>query len=436
MAENITLYELNNMLSIVVGNAFQKQYKVAAEISELRVNSSGHCYMELVEKDDQGNTVAKARANIWAATFRKLQPFFEYSTGITLKAGIKILITVKVSFDPLYHYSLTVWDIDPAYTIGDMAMRRTQILNRLSEEGVIDDNKSLLLTSLPQRIAVISSATAAGYGDFCDQLKKNAKGYVFYPVLFKALMQGEQAAESIIGAMNRVYSNMEFFDCVVIIRGGGATSDLNCFDDYNLALNITQFPLPVIVGIGHERDITVLDYVAHKSIKTPTAVAEFLISQIANCDEYLNELSGEIADRIKDILSDEKLTLLALESQLPSLVINKIEKEGNRLSLLQSRLLLNIRERVGNEKVRLASTYTSIKEKFERTIERETNRISNIENKIELLSPDRILKRGYSISIKDGYAIKSVSELKEGDNIKVIFADGEAESEVKKVKNL
>ena len=436
MAENITLYELNNMLSIVVGNAFQKQYKVAAEISELRVNSSGHCYMELVEKDDQGNTVAKARANIWAATFRKLQPFFEYSTGITLKAGIKILITVKVSFDPLYHYSLTVWDIDPAYTIGDMAMRRTQILNRLSEEGVIDDNKSLLLTSLPQRIAVISSATAAGYGDFCDQLKKNAKGYVFYPVLFKALMQGEQAAESIIGAMNRVYSNMELFDCVVIIRGGGATSDLNCFDDYNLALNITQFPLPVIVGIGHERDITVLDYVAHKSIKTPTAVAEFLISQIANCDEYLNELNGEIADRIKDILSDEKLTLSALESQLPSLVINKIEKERNSLSLLQSRLLLNIRERVGNEKVRLASTYTSIKEKFERTIERETNRISNIENKIELLSPDRILKRGYSISIKDGYAIKSASELKEGDNIKVIFADGEAESEVKKVKNL
>ena len=249
-------------------------------------------------------------------------------------------------------------------------------------------------------------------------------------------MQGEQAAESIIGAMNRVYSNMELFDCVVIIRGGGATSDLNCFDDYNLALNITQFPLPVIVGIGHERDITVLDYVANKSIKTPTAVAEFLISQIANCDEYLNELSGEIADRIKDILSDEKLTLSALESQLPSLVINKIEKERNSLSLLQSRLLLNIRERVGNEKVRLASTYTSIKEKFERTIERETNRISNIENKIELLSPDRILKRGYSISIKDGYAIKSASELKEGDNIKVIFADGEAESEVKKVKNL
>ena len=436
MAENITLYELNNMLSIVVGNAFQKQYKVAAEISELRVNSSGHCYMELVEKDEQGNTVAKARANIWASTFRKLQPFFEYSTGISLKAGIKILVTVKVGFDPLYHYSLTVWDIDPAYTVGDMAMRRTQILNRLAEEGVIDDNKSLSLSATPQRIAIISSATAAGYGDFCDQLKKNSKGFVFYPVLFKALMQGEQSAQSIIDALNRVYENTHLFDCVVIIRGGGATSELNCFDDYNLALNITQFPLPVIVGIGHERDITVLDYVAFKSIKTPTAVAEFLISQIAASDDYLNELSGEIADRIKDILGNEKLTLSTIESRLPSLVINKIERERNSLSQLQSRLLMNIQNCVGKERIRLATTYTSLKEKFDRTIEREKNRIVNIENNIELLSPDKILKRGYSISVKDGFPVKSITELKEGDKIKVVFADGEAETEVKNLKNI
>lgn len=436
MAENITLYELNNMLSIVVGNAFQKQYKVAAEISELRVNGSGHCYIELIEKDEQGNTVAKARANIWAATFRKLQPFFEYSTGISLKAGIKVLLTVKVSFDPLYHYSLTVWDIDPAYTIGDMAMRRTQILNRLAEEGVIDDNKSLTLPPVPKRIAVISSATAAGYGDFCDQLKKNVKGYVFYPVLFKALMQGEQTSESIINAMNRIYDNMELFDCVVIIRGGGATSDLNCFDDYNLALNIAQFPLPVIVGIGHERDITVLDYVAYKSIKTPTAVAEFLISQIAASDDYLNELSGEIADRIKDILGEEKLSLASIENQLPSLVINKIERERNSLEQLQSRVLLNIRERVGREQIKLATVHISLIDKFERAIERESNRVANIEKSIELLSPDRILKRGYSISVKDGFPVKSVTELKEGDNIKVVFADGEAETEVKNLKNI
>ncbi|MBQ3576954.1 MAG: exodeoxyribonuclease VII large subunit, partial [Coprobacter sp.] len=319
MPENITLYELNNMLSVAVNNAFPKQYKVAAEISELRENNSGHCYMELIEKDDMGNTVAKARANIWAATYRKLRPFFEYSTGISLTAGIKVLVTVKVGFDPIYHYSLTVWDIDPAYTVGDMAIRRTQILNRLSEEGVIDDNKSLTLSPVPQKIAVISSATAAGYGDFCDQLKNNSYQYKFYPVLFKALMQGERSADSVIEALNRVYENIDKFDCVVIIRGGGATSELNCFDDYNLALNITQFPLPVIVGIGHERDTTVLDFVAYKSVKTPTAVAEYLISTLAESDAYLNELSGEIVERIKNLLSENQLALSLIESKIPSL---------------------------------------------------------------------------------------------------------------------
>lgn len=431
MAENITLYELNNMLSIVVGNAFQKQYKVAAEISELRVNSSGHCYMELVEKDDQGNTVAKARANIWAATFRKLQPFFEYSTGITLKAGIKILITVKVSFDPLYHYSLTVWDIDPAYTIGDMAMRRTQILNRLSEEGVINDNKSLTLSAIPQKIAVISSATAAGFGDFCNQIENNSQGYVFYPILFKALMQGEQSAESIIAALNRIYDNANMFDCVVIIRGGGATSELNCFDDYELALNITQFPLPVIVGIGHERDTTVLDYVAYKSVKTPTAVAEFLISSIASSDGYINELSGEIIDRIKNLLNDAKLKLSTIENKAPALITNKLEREKGLLSQRQSRVVMELQRKVSNERIKVATSFATLKSNFQRSIEREENRITNIANNIDLLSPDKILKRGYSISVKDGYPIKSVTEVKENDNIKVIFTDGEIDAVVK-----
>lgn len=431
MAENITLYELNNMLSIVVGNAFQKQYKVAAEISELRVNSSGHCYMELVEKDDQGNTVAKARANIWAATFRKLQPFFEYSTGITLKAGIKILITVKVSFDPLYHYSLTVWDIDPAYTIGDMAMRRAQILNRLSEEGVIDDNKSLTLSAIPQKIAVISSATAAGFGDFCNQIENNSQGYVFYPILFKALMQGEQSAESIIAALNRIYDNANMFDCVVIIRGGGATSELNCFDDYELALNITQFPLPVIVGIGHERDTTVLDYVAYKSVKTPTAVAEFLISSIASSDGYINELSGEIIDRIKNLLNDAKLKLSTIENKAPALITNKLEREKGLLSQRQSRIVMELQRKISNERIKVATSFATLKSNFQRSIEREENRITNIATNIDLLSPDKILKRGYSISVKDGYPIKSVTEVKENDNIKVIFTDGEIDAVVK-----
>lgn len=433
MPENITLYELNNMLSVAVNNAFPKQYKVAAEISELRENNSGHCYMELIEKDDMGNTVAKARANIWAATYRKLRPFFEYSTGISLTAGIKVLVTVKVGFDPIYHYSLTVWDIDPAYTVGDMAIRRTQILNRLSEEGVIDDNKSLTLSPVPQKIAVISSATAAGYGDFCDQLKNNSYQYKFYPVLFKALMQGERSADSVIEALNRVYENIDKFDCVVIIRGGGATSELNCFDDYNLALNITQFPLPVIVGIGHERDTTVLDFVAYKSVKTPTAVAEYLISTLAESDAYLNELSGEIVERIKNLLSENQLALSLIESKIPSLITSKVEREQNRLSQLQSRVMMEIQSQVTKEQIRVATLCTALKNQIERTIERQLNRVANLETNISLLSPNKILERGYSIAVKDGFLIKSVSEISRGDSLKLIFADGEAETEVKKI---
>lgn len=433
MPENITLYELNNMLSVAVNNAFPKQYKVAAEISELRENNSGHCYMELIEKDDMGNTVAKARANIWAATYRKLRPFFEYSTGISLTAGIKVLVTVKVGFDPIYHYSLTVWDIDPAYTVGDMAIRRTQILNRLSEEGVIDDNKSLTLSPVPQKIAVISSATAAGYGDFCDQLKNNSYQYKFYPVLFKALMQGERSADSVIEALNRVYENIDKFDCVVIIRGGGATSELNCFDDYNLALNITQFPLPVIVGIGHERDTTVLDFVAYKSVKTPTAVAEYLISTLAESDAYLNELSGEIVERIKNLLSENQLALSLIESKIPSLITSKVEREQNRLSQLQSRVMMEIQSQVTKEQIRVATLGTALKNQIERSIEHQLNRVANLETNISLLSPNKILERGYSIAVKDGFLIKSVSEINRGDSLKLIFADGEAETEVKKI---
>lgn len=433
MAEHVTLYELNNLLSVAVNNAFPRQFKVAGEISELRENNSGHCYLELIEKDSSGNIVAKARANIWAATYRKLRPFFEYSTGISLRAGIKVLLSVKVNFDPLYHYSLTVWDIDPAYSVGDMALHRTQILNRLREEGVIDDNKSLILPATPQRIAVISSATAAGYGDFCDQLKNNTSHFVFYPVLFKALMQGESAADSVVDALNRIYQNIDLFDCVVIIRGGGATSELNCFDDYNLAFNITQFPIPVIVGIGHERDTTVLDYVAYQSVKTPTAVAEFLISTLAEAYSIIDELSGEISERIKNLLSEERLKLSTIERVLPSLVINKVERERNTISQLQSRVISAIQSRVNKEQLWMATTSSSLKNAFGRVVEREENRVSTLETKIELLSPDTILKRGYSISVKDGVVIKGISDIKESDNIKVIFADGEAEAEVKNI---
>lgn len=435
MAESYTLYELNSMLSAAVSEAFPKNYWVTAEISELRENSSGHCYLEFIQKDELGNSVARARANIWAGTYRKLLPFFEHSTGIHLTAGIKVLVCVKVTFDPLYQYSLTVWDIDPAYTIGDMELRRNMILNRLEEEGVIDDNKELDLSPIPQRIAVISSPTAAGYGDFCHQLNNNAGGYAFYPTLFKAIMQGEQSPKSVIEALNKVYENAHLFDCVVIIRGGGASSELNCFDDYDLALNITQFPLPVIVGIGHERDITVLDYVAYKSIKTPTAVAEYLISQMAVSDEYLNELRGEIVERVKDALTQARHNISTIENKIPSVITTRIERERSRLSAQQNQLTMGINSKVSKEQVSVATKVATIKALFERVIEREKNRIAMIDSRVELLSPDAILKRGYSITVKNGYPVKSVQEIETEDNINIIFADGEAVAEIKKREN-
>ena len=277
----LSLYELNNLVRSRLEHAFPEEYWVQAELSDVRSNATGHCYLELIEKDARGNNlIARARAMIWNQVYRLLKPYFEQETGQAFVSGLKVLVKVTVGFHELYGYSLTILDIDPSYTLGDMARRRREILAKLEEEGVLTLNKELEMPLLPQRIAVISSATAAGYGDFCNQLAGNPYGYVFYPRLFPAMMQGERVEESIIGALNRIYSHAEAWDVVVIIRGGGATSDLSNFDSYLLAANCAQFPLPIITGIGHERDDTVIDAVAHTRVKTPTAAAEYLIARV------------------------------------------------------------------------------------------------------------------------------------------------------------
>lgn len=253
------------------------------ELSDVRSNTTGHCYLEFVQKDPRSNNlVAKARGMIWSNIYRLLKPYFEETTGQLFASGIKVLVKVTVQFHELYGYSLTVLDIDPAYTLGDMARRRREILMQLEEEGVLTLNKELEMPVLPQRIAVISSATAAGYGDFCHQLQHNSGGFFFYTELFPALMQGNQVEESVLAALDRINDRVNEFDVVVIIRGGGATSDLSGFDTYLLAAACAQFPLPVITGIGHERDDTVLDSVAHTRVKTPTAAAELLIHRTPN----------------------------------------------------------------------------------------------------------------------------------------------------------
>ena len=300
--DSLSLLELNALVRRSLEQCLPDEYWIQAELSDVRSNTTGHCYLEFIQKDPRSNSlVAKARGMIWNNIYRLLKPYFEESTGQLFTSGIKVLVKVTVQFHELYGYSLTVQDIDPTYTLGDMALRRREILQQLEAEGVLTLNKELEMPVLPQRIAVISSATAAGYGDFCHQLQHNSRGFFFYTELFPALMQGAQIESSVLDALDRVNRRLNDFDVVVIIRGGGATSDLSGFDTYLLAAACAQFPLPIITGIGHERDDTVLDSVAHTRVKTPTAAAELLINCMEEAAGRLEYLSARIQEGVDSL---------------------------------------------------------------------------------------------------------------------------------------
>lgn len=436
MENEITLYQLNMMISAAVTEAFPGRFKVSAEISEQREHSSGHCYLELIQKDPaNGQTVARARANIWANTYRTLRPHFEKATGRKLQAGVKVLVTASVSFHPNYHYSLTIWDIDPTYTIGDMARRRAEIIKRLTDDGIIDDNKKTVWDLLPRRVAVISSPSAAGYGDFMNQLHGNARGYKFYTALFAAAMQGDASEASIIGAMERIFNAHEMFDCVVIIRGGGATSELNCFDSYPLAQSVAQCPLPVIVGIGHDRDETVLDYVANTRVKTPTAAAEKLIEKMQEAEERCSALKEEVIATVTGRMQGEKERVALLKERIPNAVMRRINREENRAMQIKNRIIYGIQQNISHSRLTLATFRATVKSGAGRVIEREKNRVELIRNMIELSSPDNILKRGYSITTVNGLPIRSAGQVSAGDEIETILIDGKITSEVKKTIN-
>jgi exodeoxyribonuclease VII large subunit len=350
--------------------------------------------------------VAKSRGNIWNHTFRILKPYFEQATGQAFVSGIKVLVKVSIDFHELYGYSLTVLDIDPSYTLGDIQRQRQLILRQLAEEGVLDLNKELPFPLFPQRVAVISSATAAGYGDFLNQLEHNPSGFVFYPKLFPAMMQGEKIEDSVITALNRIYASKELFDVVVIIRGGGATSDLHGFDSYLLAANCAQFPLPVITGIGHERDETVLDYVANKRAKTPTAVAAFLIDWVMETWSELEEIHQNILDFYGEMLVLQKHRLQSSAYRLQTNTSILLEKYKASLQLYQTH-------------IRNVST---------QLIERKKHGLAVHEQFLQLSSPQHVLSRGYSVTLKDGKTVKSADVLQEGDTIQTIFSSGKVES--------
>jgi exodeoxyribonuclease VII large subunit len=407
--ETLSLLELNGRVKSTLQFEMPDAYWVQAEISSISPSGQGHCYLELVQKDATGrNFLAKAKANIWRGTWLKLKPYFEAQTGETLKVGMKVLLQVTVTFHEVYGYSLVVQDIDPAYTMGDMARRRKEILEQLARDGVIGLNKELEIPALPHRIAVISSATAAGWGDFRNQLDGNIYGFRFYVKLFPALMQGDDVERSVVSALNAVAARRDDFDLVVIIRGGGAVSELSCFDSYNLAFNIANFPLPVITGIGHERDDTVADVVAHTKVKTPTAAAEFIINRVFDTASELENLTRRMSDAITGRMNAENVRIERLSQKLPSLFAVLKARQEQLLETVWIRSVNGVRNLLTSQ----------------------THKLEILDKTLAAADPAVILKRGYSLTRAGGRVVKSASDLKKGDRLTTVFADGSVESEI------
>ena len=432
MVNHLSLYELNSLVRDVISMSLPDSYWVEAELSEAREGYGGHCYMELIEKDEHSNTpIAKAHASCWRNRWMLLKPQFERVTGQRIHAGMKVLLKVHAQFHENYGFSWIVDDIDPTYTMGDMARKRMEIIQTLKEEGVFDLQKELKLPMFCQRIAVISSATAAGYGDFCNQLADNGYGLQFTTALFAATMQGEGVEQSVISALNRINEEWENWDCVVIIRGGGATSDLSGFDTLALAENVVNFPLPIITGIGHERDESVLDMISFQRVKTPTAAAAFLVDHLTEVYARIEDAQEAIVNYVKRRLQVERMKFERLSTLIPTLFSLVKVRQSNRLDQLLNRLKVKAERIPADGLHRLEMLEARLKEPVARKLERELHRVEMLSQRAVAQDPERLLSRGYSITLKDGKSIKDASQLKSGDEIESRFAKGVAKAVVK-----
>ena len=402
-----TLFELNRLVRETIECEMPNEYWVEAELSECR-ESRGHCYMELIEKDEQTATpIAKASAKCWASKWMLVRPYFERATGQRLVAGMKVLLKVYPQFHEAFGFSWIVTDIDPTYTLGDMARKRQEIIRKLKEEGVFDLQKELTLPLFCQHIAVISSETAAGYGDFCNQLSNNPYGFQFQTQLFPAIMQGEGVKQSIINALERIYDQP--FDCVVIIRGGGATSDMSGFDTLALAEHVANFPLPIITGIGHDRDESILDMVSHTRVKTPTAAAALLIDHLKEMLDTVMNAQNSITRLVQQKLSTLSAQLSNVSEAIPRLFTIVKTRQEAKIDALQQRIPMLL----------------------ERRLLAENHRLQLMEEKLKALDPQLLLKRGYSITLHNGRAVKDATPLKAGDEIETRLAQGLIHSIVK-----
>lgn len=452
----ITLFELNSQIRQALKSRFTDAVWITAEITEIQNNSSGHCYLQLADKKEgEDAVIATARGTIWAFTYRMLRPYFETTTGRSLAKGMKVLVNVEVVFHEVYGYSLNIKDIDPTFTIGDLERKKREIIEQLQKDGIIDMNRELEFPELPKNIAVISSPTAAGLGDFMNQLETNPYGYRFHVKLFPATMQGEKTTDSVIAALDRIYEYEDFFDVVVIIRGGGSQTDLGSFDSYDMAANVAQFPLPVIAGIGHERDETIVDRVAHLRVKTPTAAAAFLIETFHTQEIRLETLKNDFGVGVTELLNDEKVRQTAVLSGFRYAVQELLSEKNTRLKLVSQQIqhsaslfvqnrfsgFERIRGRLDNrlillfdrQKTRIENLVVATGNKVHSVLSVNQRRMEVAETTVKFVDPANVLMRGYSVTWLNGKAVKDASVLKPGDKLETWVAKGKIESLVEKV---
>ena len=411
---HFSLLELNRLVRATIEDTLCEQYWLEAEIGQIGENN-GHCYLEFIQKIEGHNTpVARAKAKCWRNVWGSVRPYFEHTTGQTLTLGMKVLVLVHPDFHEAFGFSWIVDDIDPRFTLGDMARRRQEIIRQLKAEGVFDLNRELPLPLFTQRIAVISSSTAAGYGDFCRQLEENKRGFRFSVTLYESLMQGEGVERGIISALDKINAHIDDYDCVVIIRGGGATSDMSGFDSLLLAENVANFPLPVITGIGHDRDECILDMVSHTRVKTPTAAAAFLIDRLEQVARRIDDAADRITSYVQHRMEIEKMRLSRAAERIPILFSLVKSKQENKMEALNQRITSAVL----------------------RLIDRRRHTLDILEQRTKSLDPTLLLQRGYSITLVNGHALRSPSAVKPGDIIVTRLADGMVKSTVNETKKI
>ena len=408
--QSLTLLDLQRMVRATLESRFCDPQWISAEISELKVNRSGHCYLNLVEKGaTDGAPRAEARAVIWKSAYLPMASMFEAATGATLRAGLRVLVRVIVTYHEIYGFSLQIIDIDPRYTLGEIERRRRETIARLQQDGVWDMNRELELPRPTLRIAIVSSDTAAGYQDFMNELGRSA--YRFQATLFRSLMQGDAAEESIVAALTEIAQREEDFDVVAIIRGGGSTSDLALFDSYLIASYVAHFPLPIFSGIGHDKDVSVVDMVAHTSLKTPTAVATKLVEMADYEMTLVENFATEIAHNVEDMLHGEELRLYTHGVNISREATRHISNHEKRIELLKDGLLSRVEYMISTEEQRLNAA--------ERTL--------------QSYSIDNILRLGFAVACNQEGAIRSIANTRIGESVDIELLDGVVGAEIKSI---